>query len=422
MPERMINAPDNVSTGPVDRCPPAKNAMESRELRENHPDRLGEVTAQRPRGDPAPGEPDRPRARAAAAIDSPLAEVACCRALPEIQGVVEPSAEAQLRPGEVLDGRFLIREAISRSGMATIYRAEDRFQGGRDVAVKVPLMRIEGDPVSFARFRHEEEIGLKLSHPFLLRFYPVTEKKSRPYIVTEFLRGCTLAQLRPEGRPLAEADALRIVGLVGEAVGAMHAQGFIHGDLKPSNIMICRDHTLRVLDFGLASPPIRRRSLLAKLTPIFGSPEYMAPEQVENGPVDERTDVYALGAILYELLTGVVPFQHEDPWQSAFQRTTGDPIAPRVLNPELSPQAEDIVLHALQRHPGDRYPSMAAFQADLAAPARVHVTGRRLRLRPPRWKLGFQSTPILAGLLLGVGALLLLVALFMILRARLGAG
>jgi len=396
--------------------------MESHKLRENHPGWPGEMTAQTPRSDPAPGELDRPQGRVAAAIDAPLAEVACCHTVPEIQDRVEPSAEAQLRPGEVLDGRFLIGEAISRSGMATIYRAEDKLQDGRDVAVKVPLMRVEGDPVSFARFRHEEEIGLKLSHPFLLRFCPVDGQKSRPYIVTEFLRGCTLAQLRPDARPLAEADALRIVGLVGEALGAMHAQGFIHGDLKPSNVMICRDRTLRVLDFGLASPPILRRSLLAKLTPIFGSPEYMAPEQVENGPVDERTDVYALGAILYELLTGVVPFQHEDPWQSAFQRTTGDPIAPRVLNPAISPQAEEIVLHALQRRPGDRYPSMAAFKADLDAPAQVHVTAYHLRLRPPRWKLGFQSTPILAGLLLGVGALLLLVALFMILRARLGAG
>jgi serine/threonine-protein kinase len=359
----------------------------------------------------------------AAVMDAaPLAGIACCHIIPEIRGNVESSAEPQLRTGEALDGRFLIREVVSRSGMATIYRAEDLLQDRRDVAVKVPLMRVESDPVSFARFRHEEAIGLKLSHPSLLRFCPFTGRKSRPYIVTEFLRGCTLAQLESETRPLAESDALKIAGVVCEAVGAMHRQGFIHGDLKPSNLMICCDHTLRVLDFGLASSPIRRRSLLAKLAPIFGSPEYMAPEQVKNEPVDERTDIYALGAILYELLTGVVPFQDEDPWQSAFQRTTGDPIAPRILNSALSPQVEEIVLHALQREPGNRYSSMAAFKADLDAPAKVHVTAYHLRLRPPRWKLGFQSTPILAGLLLGVGTVLFLVAMFLILRARLGAG
>ena len=198
----------------------------------------------------------------------------------------------------------------------------------------------------------------------------------------------------------------------------MHGQGIIHWDLKPSNIMICCDRTLRVMDFGLAAPALRRRSPLAKLTSIIGTPEYMAPEQVENGPIDERTDVYALGAILYELLTGEVPFKNEDPWQSAFQRTTGDPKAPRTLNPALSPQAEEIVLHALQRKRCDRYPSMGAFQAELDAPARVPVTGYCERLRPPRWKLGFQSTPALAGLLLGLGAIVTFVALFLVLRAR----
>jgi len=175
------------------------------------------------------------------------------------------------------------------------------------------------------------------------------------------------------------------------------------------------------MDFGLASPPIRRRSPLAKLTTILGTPEYMAPEQVKNGPVDERTDIYALGAILYELLTGEVPFKNEDPWQSAFQRTNWRSIAPRTLNSALSPQAEEIVLHALQRNPRDRYPSMAAFKADLDAPERVQVTGYCERLRRSRWKLGFQSTPVLAGLLLGLGAILCFATLFLILRARLSA-
>jgi len=346
----------------------------------------------------------------------PLVGVGCCKNVPAVQGGIEPSTEPQLRSGQVLDGRIVIREIIGRSGMATIYRAEDTLNGQRDVAVKVPLMKVESDPVFFTRFRHEEEIGLKLSHPCLLKFFPVAGGKCRPYIVTELLQGCTLNYLWHEKRPLPEADAVKIVSVICEAVGSMHEKGIIHRDLKPANIMICCDRTLRVMDFGLASPPVRRRSLLAKLTPIFGTPEYMAPEQVKNGPIDERTDIYALGAILYELLTGEVPFKNEDPWQSAFQRTTGDPIAPRTLNPALSPQAEEIVLHALQRKPGDRYPNMAAFKSDLTGPERVAVTGLRDRLRPPRWKLGFQSTPALAGLLLGFGVILSLVTLFLILR------
>jgi serine/threonine-protein kinase len=351
----------------------------------------------------------------------PLSGLVCCPDIPEAYGKLESSTEPQLGLGEVLDGRFLIRETVCRGGMATIYRAEDMFNERHEVAIKVPFLAVESDPTWFARFRHEEEIGLKVSHPSLLKFFPVAGEKARPYIVTEFLRGCTLDHLAHDTRPLPETDALKIVGLVCDALGSMHRQGFIHRDLKPSNIMICCDRTLRLMDFGLASAPIRRRSLFAKLTGIFGTPEYMAPEQVENGSLDERTDVYALGAILYELLTGQVPFKNEDPWQSAFQRTTGDPIAPRTLNAALSPQAEEIVLHALQREPRDRYPSTAEFQADLDAPARVPVTGYCTRLRPPRWKLGIQSTPVLSGVLLGLGAILFFVTMFLVLRARLSA-
>ena len=354
-----------------------------------------------------------------ATVATPLAGVACCEQIPEYYGTIAHSAEPQLRPGQILDGQFQVREIFSRGGMATIYRAEDLLDERREVVLKVPLLRVESDPAAFARFRHEEEIGLGLSHPLVVSFNPFTGKKSRPYVVMESLRGCTLDYLRYESRPLAEDDALKIVSPVCEAVGYMHGRGIIHRDLKPANIMICCDHTLRVMDFGLALAPLRRRNPLAKLTTVLGTPEYMAPEQVENGPIDERTDVYAMGAILYELLTGQVPFKNEDSWQSAFQRTTGDPIAPRVLNPALSPQAEEIVLHALQRKPDDRYPSMAAFKADLDAPARVPVTGYCNRLQKPRWKLGFQSTPALAGLLLGVGAILSLVVLFLVIRARL---
>jgi len=349
----------------------------------------------------------------------PLAGVSCCDDIPEVYGNIAPAADPELRLSQIIDGRFLVREVFSRGGMATIYRAEDMLNDRRDVALKVPLMRVESDPAAFARFRHEEEIGLALSHPSLLRFYPVAGTKCRPYIATEFLRGCTLDYLGYEKRPFPEADALRIVSLIGEAVGHMHGRGIVHRDLKPSNIMICCDRTLRVMDFGLASPPVRRRTLLAKLTPILGTPEYMAPEQVENGPVDERTDIYGLGAILYELLTGVVPFKNDDPWQSAFQRTTGDPIAPRTLNPALSEQAEEIVLHALQRKPRDRHASMAAFKADLDAPEQVPVSGYCNRLRRPRWKLGLQSTPVLSGLLMGVCAIAFLVTMFLVLRTRL---
>lgn len=364
-------------------------------------------------------ETDSPARAATPTGSPPLGGVACCEEIPEYYGTIAPSSEPQLQPGQRFDGRFVVREIFSRGGMASIYRAEDMLDERREVVLKVPLTRVESDPAAFASFRHEEEIGLMLSHPYLVGFRPVVGEKSRPYIAMESLRGCTLDYLRYESRPLSEDDALKIVSPVCEAVGYMHGRGIVHRDLKPSNIMICCDRTLRVMDFGLASSAIRRRNPLAKLTAILGTPEYMAPEQVEHGPIDERTDIYALGAILYELLTGQVPFKNEDTWQSAFQRTTGDPIAPRVLNPALSPAVEEIVLHALQRKPGDRYSSMAAFKADLDAPSRVVVTGYCNRLQKPRWKLGFQSTPVLAGLLLGLGAIVCFAVLFLVLRTRL---
>jgi serine/threonine protein kinase len=351
------------------------------------------------------------------AAAAPLAGVGVCAEVPEISGTIEPSNDPGLPYGQVLDGRFLIREIAGRSGMATIYRAEDLLYSRGEVAVKVPLSKIEGDPAGFSRFRTEEEVGSRLCHPLLLKFYSVDGEKSRPYLVTEFVRGCTLDRLARTNRPLPEADALKIASLVCDAVGFMHDWGYIHRDIKPGNIMICSDKSLRILDFGLASKPMRRRSLVTKLTTPFGTPQYMAPEQVEQGLIDERTDVYCLGAVLYELLTGSTPLPDEDPWQSAYRRTTGDPVAPRKLNPKISPQAEEIVLHALQRKADDRYPGMAAFKADLDAPERIPVTGYSERLRAPRWKLSLHATPVLAGLVAGFSVLSSLVILFFIIRS-----
>jgi serine/threonine protein kinase len=353
---------------------------------------------------PETEEPNDPR---------PLAGIACCMGLPEREEP-GPPLEEELPPGYLLDGRFLLRRAIGRSGMATIYKAEDHV-GGRDVAVKIPLMRVESDPVSFGRFEREARIGSALNDPLLLRFIPVDVPKSRPFIVTELLDGCTLAMVIHRTRPVPERDALRIASIVCQALGKLHDRGIIHRDLKPANIMICRDQRLCLMDFGLAAEVDTRSSLLAGLTPLFGTPEYMAPEQVRNKRNDERTDIYGLGVILYQMLTGVLPFPGDDPWAAAQLRVSGDPAAPRSINPEISPEAEEIVLRAMQRKPADRYQSVAAFQAELDAPERVRVTGLSERLMKPRWRLSLQGTPFLAGSIIGVGFLLFLVAVFLLL-------
>ena len=369
--------------------------------------------------DRAPGAPEF--VRPGDASQAPLAGVACCERLPDREGIGQP-LEDEFPADYLLDGRFLIREPIGRSAMATVYRAEDLSDGGRAVAVKVPLLRAESDPVTFGRFLREERIGLILKHPCLLKLIPVAGKKSRPYIVMELLDGCTLACVLHLTKPLPEKDALKIAAVLCGGLKAMHDRGFVHRDIKPANIMICRDRTLRLMDFGLSSEISASRSLIAALTPLFGTPEYMAPEQVMNKKNDERTDVYGLGVVLYQMLTGQLPYKDEDIWKAAQMRVTGDPVAPRRLNPALSPQAEEIVLCALRRKPDDRYCDAVRFRTALLAPELVEVTGLSEGLQPSRLRISIQGTPFLAGALISVSALLAMVGLFLVISHFAGAG
>jgi serine/threonine-protein kinase len=342
-------------------------------------------------------------------------DIACFQDLPEHQEVVERTFAPELRPGQVLDGRFLIGSPVSRSGMATIYQAQDTLNHHEVVAVKVPHFRYEADPNYFSRFQREEEIGRRLDHPFVLRFIPV-DHKTRPYLVTEFLRGCTLDHLVAALKPLPERDALRITSLICEAVQHLHERGVVHRDLKPGNVMVCSDRTIRVMDFGIASSAESRKITLHGLTATLGTPEYMSPEQVRNTRSGERSDIYCLGAMLYEMATGVLPFQNENCWVAMNDRVTGDPIAPRKHNPNLSPQAEEIILRAMQRDPAARYQSAAEMKADLDASEKVQVTGLCHRLQAPRWRLSFRETPVLVGSLIGTGFLGLQVLAFFLIR------
>jgi serine/threonine-protein kinase len=342
-------------------------------------------------------------------------DIECFRDVPEYHDPVEPYFGDAVRSGQTLDGRFLLREPISNHGMATIFKAEDLHDHGEIVAVKVPHLRYEADPNFFSRFEREEEIGRQLDHPFILKFLSVA-KKSRPYIVTEYLRGCTLNHFVGAGRPLSEKDSLAIVSLICDAVQHMHERGVIHRDLKPGNVMICRDRTIRIMDFGIASSSAARKITIGStLASPLGTPEYMAPEQVKNERTDERTDIYSLGVILYEMLTGALPFQHDNCWVSMSNRVTGDPVPPRKLNHDISPQAEEIVLHAMQRNPADRYQTINEFKAELDTPQNVFVSGYCNRLQRPRWKLGMRETPFTFGILASLVFITLQVLLFLLL-------
>jgi len=348
---------------------------------------------------------------------SPLHGLACDPAIVEYHDPVEGSG-TPFRPGDLLDDRFLITEVLSSSGMGTVFKAEDQQDGNAPVAVKVPHLECESDPGFFSRFQREERIGLELSHPYILKFIPVRGQKSRPYIVTEYLSGCTLAHLLKAMRPLPEKDALKIASLLCDAVQHMHDHGIIHRDLKPQNVMICRDRTIRIMDFGIARDDRSRRITRVGNAPTMGTPDYMAPEQVKGRHADKRSDIYSLGALLYEMVTGAVPFPNENPWAALNARVTGDPVAPRKVNPELSPQAEEIVLRALQRSPDARYPSAAAMKAELDDAQHVRVTGLCDRLQEPAtWKPRLLERPLvlvvalLSPVLIGVVVMLILLVL-----------
>ncbi|MGD0059503.1 MAG: protein kinase [Verrucomicrobiia bacterium] len=311
------------------------------------------------------------------------------RGVPMFHKPAEKAVTSEVEAGQLLDDRFFIHEMISRSGMAAIYRATDR-QTKQMVAVKVPYMQFESDPGFFSRFLREEEIGLKLQHPNVLKFFPV-EKKSRPYIVTEYLRGYTLGHLLNSIRPMPVSDALQLASHICDALAYLHGMGVVHRDLKPQNIMMCYDGTIRLMDFGIARSEGRRITYTG-FTPALGTPDYMAPEQVKGKRGDARTDIYSLGAILYEMLTGHTPFEGETPLIVMNARLVGDPVAPRQFEPTIPPEVEEIVLHAMERDPANRYRSTAEMKTDVDDPDTVTVTGRADRLQAPTpWKRGWNK-------------------------------
>src|SRR5438105_4858029 len=326
-----------------------------------------------------------------------------------------PVSGIDIEVGQVLDDRFEIIESIHRSAMSTVFKAIDR-KTGETVAVKVPLMNLEADPAFYSRFEREEGIGKILDHPGILKIIPV-EQKSRPYIVMEYVKGQTLDRLMQRVGILPISDTLKIASRLCDALQYMHEHGVIHRDIKPSNIMLCDDGTLRIMDFGRAKNEALRRITFGGFSPTMGTPDYMAPEQIKGKRGDQRTDIYSLGAILYEMLTGQVPFQGPNVYAVMNARLVGDPPAPRSLNPEIPPQVEEIVLHAMEREPSNRYSSASEMKAELDAPETVELTGRHQRLRrTTSWKRKFRHVRM--GIITGLIPIVMFLLLWFVLSRQ----
>jgi serine/threonine protein kinase len=265
--------------------------------------------------------------------------------------------------------------------MATIFKAQDLENRGELVAVKLPLPIFASGLGAWSMFQREEEIGLRLDHPYVLKFVRLVANKRRSYIVTEYVPGRTLGERLRDGPTVPEAEALAIASRVCEAIGYLHRQGIVHYDVKPANIIECPNGSVRLIDFGLAHVAVSGR-FSRSAGPVLASADCVAPEQIRRRGGRRSVDIYALGAVLYEMLTGQPPFPGDDPFAIASARLIGDPAAPRTLNPDISPQAEEIVLRALRRNPLERYASAAAMNEDLNHPERVALSGIRDKLIP----------------------------------------
>ena len=291
-----------------------------------------------------------------------------------------------LAPGETVD-QYQVLDVIARSGMATIFRARD-LENGHTVALKVPHLQYASDMVFHERFKREEEIGQRLDHPAVIKVFQPREK-SRLYLAMEYVDGELLRdRLRRERRlPIETAVALAIA--IADALGYLHDHGVVHRDLKPENIMVTADGRVKLVDFGIALDTTLRKMTWAGLSQTVGTPDYMAPEQVKGKRGDARSDLYALGVILYEMLTGETPFQGDNVYAAMRAKLQDDPTPPRRLRPDISPALEEIILHALERDPRDRPESALELREALAHPDSVVLTGRASRQRPkpriPRW-------------------------------------
>src|SRR2546423_4450127 len=268
-----------------------------------------------------------------------------------------------------LGGRYQVGELLGYGGMAEVHRGRD-LRLGRDVAIKTLRHDLARDATFQLRFRREAQNAAQLNHPAIVAVYDTGEEhgsagEELPYIVMEFVNGRTLKEvLTAEGR-LMPRRALEITADICAALEFSHRHAIIHRDIKPGNVMLTQTGQVKVMDFGIARALASGASTMTQTSAVIGTAQYLSPEQARGEPVDARSDVYATGCVLYELLTGHPPFVGDNPVSVAYQHVREDPRPPSDSNRDVPPDVDAVVLKALAKNRMNRYQSAAEMRGDL---------------------------------------------------------
>lgn len=281
-----------------------------------------------------------------------------------------------LQTGERI-GNYTLLNRLGHGGMSDVFRARDE-QNQRDVVLKFPHDDMMGDPATYERFRREVKIGTMLHHDNIQKLYEMAGEKLSPFLVLEYVDGCTLREyLDKHHKDLTDEQAVSFGAQIANALAYAHSQHVVHRDMKPENVIITPQGQAKVMDFGIAFVEGARRVTWGRLSSQVGTPDYMAPEQIKGNRGDERTDIYALGIMVYEMLAGRPPYQGDNALSIMNQHVTANPPPLHRFNKHVSPALEEVVMKAIRRDTAQRWPSMEAFSEALRHPETVDVEALR---------------------------------------------
>ena len=272
---------------------------------------------------------------------------------------------SMIRPGQnvVLDNRYKVIEKIGVGGMADVYRGYDELLG-RTVAIKILHANFASDEGFVGRFKREAQNAGRLSHPNIVNMYDVGYDQGYHYIVMEYVEGQTLKEYIQERGKLSVDEAVKFAVAIAEGLEHAHAMGIVHCDIKPHNMLITKSGRLKVTDFGIARA-MNSQNTMMYTNSVMGSAHYLSPEQASGKAIDGSTDIYSLGVVLYEMLTGRVPYEADTPIAVALKHVKDKLIPPTRYNPSIPPLLESVVMKALQKKPADRYRSVSELIGDL---------------------------------------------------------